>query len=38
MAAIEVQVVTERVIDVRGMPRCPNGYHRSPDGDCEYVG
>jgi hypothetical protein len=19
------------------MPRCPNGYHRSPDGDCERV-
>jgi micrococcal nuclease len=19
------------------MPRCPNGYHRSPDGDCEQV-
>ena len=21
-----------------GGPRCPNGYHRSPDGDCESTG
>jgi micrococcal nuclease len=20
-----------------GLPRCPNGFHRSPDGDCERV-
>lgn len=25
----------KKVIDTKGMPRCPDGYHRSPVGDCE---
>lgn len=25
----------ERVTQSGGLPRCPDGYHRSPDGDCE---
>ncbi|MGA7369201.1 MAG: hypothetical protein WBX01_08735 [Nitrososphaeraceae archaeon] len=24
-------------ISRRGHPKCPNGFHRSPDGDCERV-
>jgi len=25
------------VTHTEGLPRCPDGYHRSPDGDCERV-
>jgi hypothetical protein len=25
------------VTDNKGKPRCPDGFHRSPDGDCERV-
>jgi hypothetical protein len=25
----------EKVVDNKGKPRSPNGYHRIPDGDCE---
>lgn len=25
----------KKIIDTKGMPRCPDGYHRSPVGDCE---
>ena len=27
----------EKVTHTDGLPRCPNGYHSSPSGDCEEV-
>ena len=27
----------EQVTHSGGLPRCPDGYHRSPSGDCEQV-
>src|SRR5919197_140056 len=27
----------EAVVPHKGLPRCPNGFHRSPSGDCERV-
>lgn len=37
---LDVQMVLTRVPEVNasgGLPRCPDGFHRSPDGDCERV-
>ena len=26
-----------KVTETKGMPRCPDGFHIRPDGDCESV-
>ena len=37
MVTTKVQLAIARVTHSGGLPRCPDGFHRSPDGDCEQV-
>jgi hypothetical protein len=37
-ASIVIPLSIERPSEALGSSRCPDGYHRSPSGDCERVG
>jgi hypothetical protein len=37
-ASIVIPLSIERPSEASGSSRCPDGYHRSPSGDCERVG
>jgi hypothetical protein len=36
-ASIVIPLSIERPSEALGSSRCPDGYHRSPSGDCESV-